>query len=214
MDDVDAGAGSLGELLRVLQREDADDEEDEERSADDARSEGSAEEAAEDASHGARVSRLAVGLWSLAAALLVAVLVIGVVLVRRDPSDVERRNESLAVSERFAVALASHDYRDLDASFAKVRRLSTGSFLDDFETTFASPELRAALEEAKSVGTAKVVTGPLLADFDGNRSRSFTVVEQRVTTKDAEEPVVRLVRIELILVDTDDGWLVDTVEVT
>ena len=139
---------------------------------------------------------------------------VGFLLVSKDASDAERRDEALELSEEFTVALASHDFADLDVSFDAVKRLSTGSFLDEFDRTFASPQLRAALEEAESKATAEIVTGPLLAALEDNRARTFTVVRQRVATKEEPDPVERAVRIELLLVETDDGWRVDAVEVT
>ena len=135
-------------------------------------------------------------------------------LLRQEPSEAERRDEAIEVSREFAEALSSHDHRDLDASFEAVRELSTGSFLEDFDTTFASPELRAALEQAESISEAEIYTEPMLADLQDDRASTFTVVEQRVTAKDQPEPVERLVRIVLTLVETDEGWRVDAVEVT
>jgi hypothetical protein len=140
--------------------------------------------------------------------------VVAFLLVTEEPSDADRRDDALELSEEFAVALASHDFADLDASFDAVERLATGTFLDEFDRTFASPQLRTALEEAESKATAQIVTGPLLAGLEDNRARTFTVVRQRVATKEEPEPAERAVRIELLLVETDDGWRVDAVEVT
>jgi hypothetical protein len=146
--------------------------------------------------------------------LAVAAVVVGVLLVLQGPTDAERSEDAIDLSREFTVALASHDFKDLDASFDAVRQLSTGSFLDEFDRTFASPQLRAALEEAESRSEATIITGPLLADFEDDRARTFTVVRQRVATAEEPEPVERAVRIELLLVETDDGWRVDAVEVT
>ena len=210
--DVDGGLGGRGEPLGVVvvdEEEDAPADQNGEDEADDRGRQSGREEAA----HGARVSRL----WFLAPVLAVAAIVVGVLLLVEDPpapSEVERRDAALDVSREFAVALASHDHENLDASFDAVRRLSTGSFLDEFDRTFASPELRAALEDAESRAEAEIVTGPLLADLDGSRARTFTVVRQRVATAEEPEPVERVVRVELLMVDTDEGWRVDAVEVT
>ena len=150
----------------------------------------------------------------MAAVLAVAAIAVGVLLLLDGPSDAERRDDALELSEEFALALASHDSADLDASFEAVRRLSTGSFLDDFDQTFASPQVRATLEEAQSKATAELEVEPLLADLEDDRARTFTAVRQTVTAAEQPEPVERIVRIELVLVETDDGWRVDAVEVT
>jgi len=150
----------------------------------------------------------------VAAALAVAAGVVGVLLLVQGPSEAERRDDALEISEEFALALASHDSADLEASFEAVRRLSTGSFLDDFDQTFASDQVRATLEEAESNASAEIEVEPLLAELDDDRARTFTAVRQRVTAREQEEPVERVVRIELVLVETDDGWRVDAVEVT
>jgi hypothetical protein len=146
--------------------------------------------------------------------LAAAAAAVAFLLVTREAGEAARSEDALEVSEEFAVALASHDAADLDRSFAAVRRLSTGGFLDDFEQTFASDQVRAALEDVGSKATAAIETGPLLADLDGERARTFTVVRQRITAREQPEPLERVVRVELVLVETDAGWKVDAVEVT
>ena len=145
--------------------------------------------------------------------LLVAALVVGVLLQRQGPTEVEQRDEVLSVSRRFAIALATYDYRDLDRTLERVKGLSTGAFLDQYETTFASPELRQLIEESESVATAEVVTEPLLAELEGDRGKALVIVRQRVESKEQEEPVEQLQRMDVTLVETRNGWRVSDVVV-
>jgi len=117
-------------------------------------------------------------------------------------------------AEAFAVALTSYDYRHVDRDLARVRALSTGGFREQYEQALGSEAFRDALVANRSVATAKVVIGPLLARLGDEEARTFTVLEQRVTTTAEAEPQVRKVRVETVLVRTSSGWKVDRVEVT
>lgn len=141
-------------------------------------------------------------------------IALAVVLVTRGPSAEQRRAEILDVSERFSLALADYDAADLDGEREEVLALATGSFEEDYEETFGSSELVEALQASGSKATARVVVGPLLAELDGDSARTFTVLEQTVEANDMEEPETRRLRMELVLLETREGWKVNAVQLT
>ena len=146
------------------------------------------------------------------AAVVAAAL--GVALLRQGPSPAERRDEVLARAEAFALALTSYDYRRVDRDLARVRALSTGGFREQYDQALGGEAFREALVANRSVATATVRVGPLLARLGEEEARTFTVLEQRITTAAEDEPQVRNVRVETVLVHTTGGWKVDRVEVT
>ncbi|MBW3665112.1 MAG: hypothetical protein KY469_18610 [Actinobacteria bacterium] len=153
-------------------------------------------------------------LWTISGVLAVVAALLGVLLLRQPPSEVERRDEVAAVSERFVLALTSYDHAALDEQRDAVLALATGSFADDYAETFGAAELRTALIETESVARGEVAVGPLLATLEDTRARTFTVVEQTVRSNEVDGPQTRQLRVELTLVDTPDGWRVDAVAVT
>jgi Mce-associated membrane protein len=150
--------------------------------------------------------------WTVAAALALAVIIAGVALARQGPSPAERRDDALAASRRFALALSAYDYRRLDRDVAEVRALSTGTFREQYDRALDSTA-REALRENEAVATARVLTGPLLARLGTDDARTFTVLEQRVRTKGAAAQV-RRTRVDIVLVHTSQGWKADRVEVS
>lgn len=135
-------------------------------------------------------------------------------LLTRGPSPEERRGQVLAVSEEFSLALAQYDAADLDAEREEVLSFATGSFEEDYEETFGAPQLVEALQASGSRASAEIVVGPLLADLDGESARTFTVLEQTIESEQLEGPETRRIRIELVLLDTKDGWKVNAVQLT
>lgn len=212
LDEVEAGGRGVGKFVRPGDESDGLDgddagEDDDHRGG----GEGVADEAGD---HRGTVTRRVLVLWTIAGVLAVVAGVLGVLLLRQPPGEIERRDEVVAVSERFVLALTSYDHTALDEQRDAVLGLATGSFADDYAETFGAEELRTALVETESVAQGEVAVGPLLATLEDTRARTFTVVEQTVSSSEVEGPQTRRLRVELTLVDTPDGWRVDAVAVT
>ena len=145
--------------------------------------------------------------------LVLAAGALGVALALRSPA-VDPHEEVVDVSRRFALALAAYDYQDLDGAAAAVEALSTESFREEYREGVNTAEVQEALATSESVATATVELGPFVADLSDREARTFTVVEQVVRSKDSPSPTARRLRVELVLAETDDGWLVDDVVLT
>jgi Mce-associated membrane protein len=137
----------------------------------------------------------------------------GLVLVTQGPSQHDRRRDVIRLSQRFAVALSSYDYRHLDADFAGVRSMSTAGFQDEYNQLLGGQQFVDALRQSQAVSTATIQTGPLLATLTRDDARTFTVVNQKIVNASNSQPQLTRTRIELYLVQTVSGWKVDRVDI-
>jgi hypothetical protein len=146
----------------------------------------------------------------VAGTLAALALVLGIVLlVQGDGGESDRRAEVSDVSERFALALTSYDYRHLDDDFGKVKAMSTSGYADEFDDLLGGQQLAAALKKSRARSVSSVQKGPFIATVSDDEARTVTVVEQRVTNQ--EQPEARPVRIpvQLYLVRlASGGWKV------
>jgi len=154
------------------------------------------------------------GTWVAAAVLLVAAgagLLVDTAVA--GPTPRERRNDMIAIAEAFTLALTSYDYSDLGASRDRVLDLAVRGFEQEFDRLLGASGVQQALTANQAVATATVTVGPLVADFGDHEARTFTVVDQIVTGAGTGPSTQRL-RVEVLLVETPDGWVVTGAEVT
>lgn len=151
----------------------------------------------------------------IAAAMLIAgsVLALGIDAFTSGPTDVERRREMTEVAEAFTLALTNYDYRDLGSTRDQVLDLSVRGFEQEFDRLLGGSGVQQALTDNQAVATATVAVGPLVADFGDHEARTFAVVDQSVTGAGAA-PTQQRLRVEVLLVETPDGWVVTGAEVT
>ena len=146
--------------------------------------------------------------------LAVAAVVLGLLLALPDRGDAAEREEVEETAEKFAVALSSYNYRTLDRDLRTVREMGVGNFRYQYQQILGGDAFQNALRQNEAVATAKVLKGPYLAEITDDEARTFTVLAQTVRGKAPAQPQTRNVRVESILVRTDDGWKVDWVEIT
>ena len=152
--------------------------------------------------------------WIAAAALIAgSVLALGIDAVTSGPTAVERRREMTEVAEDFTLALTNYDYRDLGSTRDQVLELSVRGFEQEFDRLLGGSGVQQALTDNQAVATATVAVGPLVADFGDHEARTFAVVDQSVTGA-GTAPTQQRLRVEVLLVETPDGWVVTGAEVT
>jgi len=160
------------------------------------------------------MSRSTKSTWIAAAVVAVASLaVLGVDRATATPSAADRRADMLEVAEAFTVALTNYDYRDLDTTRRQVLELAVRGFQQEFDRLLGGSGVQQALIDNQAVATATVAVGPLIADFGDHEARTFTVVDQSVTGT-GTAPTQQRLRVEVLLVETPDGWVVTGAEVT
>jgi hypothetical protein len=152
--------------------------------------------------------------WAAAGVLAVAsVVALSVDQLTSGPTESQRRDDMTQVAEAFTVALTNYDYRDLGSTRQQVLDLAVRGFEQEFDRLLGGSGVQQALIENQAVATATVAVGPLVADFGDHEARTFTVVDQSVSGAGAAPSQQRL-RVEVLLVETPDGWVVTGAEVT
>jgi Mce-associated membrane protein len=150
----------------------------------------------------------------LAAIVLVAAAIAGVLVFRlaqADPNDPpdslsKTRSEALAAARSHAQAVLSYDHRTLDADFAKAEAALTGKFKKDYTRT-TSTVVRPSAEQYKVVVKAEVTAASVVRASD-HQVVALLFVDQTTTSTRLEGPKVDLNRVRMTLVEQDGNWLV------
>ena len=205
--EADLGGADLGDVVAASEGGDLEGEDRDEESDGDDRQDPIREEPP----HHDNVART---WWSVAGVLAAAAVVLGLLLALPDRGPSAEREEVEETAEKFAVALSSYDYRRLDRDLRNVREMGVGNFRYQYQQILGGDAFQTALRQNEAVATARVLKGPYLAELSDDEARTFTVLAQTVRGKAPAQPQTRNVRVESILVRTDDGWKVDWVEIT
>ena len=147
-------------------------------------------------------------------AIALGVLIIGflaesVFLFRTNAPDRDR-NDVLALSRRFVVALTTYDAATLPNQHATVLSMSSGQFRSDFETIESNPNFVKAVTSARATSSGKIVYLAVASASKDNAS-VLGVVDVTVSNKDLKVPRIDRQVIRMTLVHTSSGWKVDGV---
>lgn len=124
------------------------------------------------------------------------------------------RDEVLAFSEEFIGIFTSYDHATFEQTEAAVAERSTASFATRYRSLLGGAGFLDALAENQAEATSEITVGPLLAMLGDHEARTFAIVEQEVTGRQFEEPQRARLRVEVVMVETPDGWTVVDVETT
>jgi Mce-associated membrane protein len=115
---------------------------------------------------------------------------------------------ALGAARTYAVELAGYDYRHLDKDFGVVLSHSTPSFRSSF--TRSSDALRSTLIKYHATAVAKVVAAGVLS---ATTSQVVVIVflDQTVNNTNQKKPTTDRSQIEITLVPSPTGWLIDQV---
>lgn len=145
--------------------------------------------------------------WSLAAALAILAVVLGLLLVGDDASD-GAAGDLRQTAGQFGEALVTYDYRDPDAHRDAVLSFSTGSFREEYEDAFDQGLSQIITEvEAVSTGFVKEV---YLSEIDDGQASAVVVVDIEHDGT-AGPRTIYDVYFRLTMVRIDDEWRVDQV---
>lgn len=135
--------------------------------------------------NGSASTRLAVGIWAVAA--LVLVVLIGTLGVRaRATGEFERqRGQFLDVGRQAALDLTTIEHTTADADVARILSSATGLFHEDFEKR-AQPLVEVVKQtQSKSVG---VIADSGVETFDGHTAQVLVAVQVTTTAGGGEQP--------------------------
>lgn len=154
-------------------------------------------------------SRRSLLLVALVGAVIGSAVTLGAVALRGDATD-----QVAVVAKRFASNLMTFDHRTLEADIADIEADSTGRFRQQFAAALGGSitVFRDAIRQAEAVSEGTVL-GVVVAGVDGETATVLAAVDQRITNAETTDPRTLRRLLELMLVDTSDGWKVDGVEV-
>jgi hypothetical protein len=131
------------------------------------------------------------------------------VVAARQRSDLERtrdtRSDVEQVASRFASAVLTYDYRDLDKTKQAVLGLSTGKFRTDYEQNFGGLSALFTTTKGQSTATVKDV---FVSGIDDNTASAVVVLDERGQGTAGERLNVDWY-LRLSLVKVAGAWKVD-----
>jgi len=128
--------------------------------------------------------------------------------------DTTDREEVVAFSEEFIELFTAYDHRTFEETEDAIEQRSTEAFASRYRSLLGGAGFVDALRENEAMATSEISVGPLVATLADHEARTFAIVDQEVTGRQFEEPQRTRLRVEVILVETPDGWVVSDVETT
>jgi Mce-associated membrane protein len=122
-----------------------------------------------------------------------------------------RRVEVEDVTRLFLTALTSFTAERIERDVEEIRSFAVGEFSDEVDQTFG-PERIAAIQQsrANSVGRVREV---YVESLEGSSAQVFAVVQETVVSSTQTTPQTDVLRVLVGLIETPDGWKVDSVEI-
>jgi len=148
---------------------------------------------------------------AIAAAVAFASLWRSAESARRDAQELDHsRAQVVATATQFLGALTNFKGATIDADVRRIRSYAVGDFADQV-SRFFGPTNVALLRRAQvsSVGRVRSV---FVQSISGPQSSVFGVVDETIT-KSSSAPQSETLRIDVEMVDTQDGWKVSSVAI-
>jgi hypothetical protein len=123
----------------------------------------------------------------------------------------ERQAEVRDTARRFLTALTNFSAERIDQDVAEIRAFGVGQFAEEVEQTFSEDRL-AAIRENQVVSTGRVQS-VFVQSLEGSTASVFAVVNETIVNASLTAPRADVLRVELELIETPDGWKVSTVEI-
>jgi hypothetical protein len=121
----------------------------------------------------------------------------------------EREAEVLSTSRRFLVALTNFSGETIERDVQEIRALGVGQFSQELDETF-SESFVANLRENRGVSAGQVEE-VYVQSLEGSTATVFGVVTQTLDNDSLPAPRVEILRAEVQLIETPDGWRVSSV---
>jgi Mce-associated membrane protein len=154
--------------------------------------------------------RLSLVAWVLfALALSAAILFAG--LWQSAKASERRRAEVASNASRFLTALTNFQGRTIEADVAEIRAFAVGEFAKQVDTFFG----QQAVEALRSAGAQSIgrVHSIFVESLSGDSATVFGVVDESVTNAANPAPRTEVLRVEIEMIHTTDGWKVESVNI-
>lgn len=123
----------------------------------------------------------------------------------------ERREEVLETASGFVTALTNFSAETIDVDAARIKSLAVGDFSEEVDAFFGEEAIAAIKEaEARSVGEIESL---FIQSLDEDEASVFGVVTETITNSVATDPRTDILRLEVGMINTSDGWKVNRVDI-
>lgn len=148
--------------------------------------------------------------WAIAALALAAAAVFAVLWQQGEARERERE-EVRKAGESFVTALVNFSHETIVEDADRIRSFAVGRFEEEAGVFFGARAIEAIQEaEASSRGDIESLFVESVAD---DQASVFAVVSETITNAQATEPQTEIVRLHVEMVNVDDTWKVESVEV-
>ena len=123
----------------------------------------------------------------------------------------DRRAEVRSTATDFLDALTNFRADTIDRDAAELRDLAVGQFAEEVDQFFGE-EAAAAIRRASAVSTGET-QAVFVQEMSGESAVVFGVVRQTVDNDLLQQPRIEIVRAEIRMIETADGWKVNQVDI-
>lgn len=148
--------------------------------------------------------------WSLFA-LAAAAAVTFAVLWRVDAGADRAATEVRDAARRFLSVLTNFSAQTIEKDIEEIRAFAEGRFANEVQVTF-SEERVAAIQENEVVSTGRV-RSVFVQTLEGSTATVFGVVNETVVNASLTAPRADVLRVELEMIETPEGWKVSSVQI-
>lgn len=148
--------------------------------------------------------------WTLFFLASAAAVVFGILWFGQE-NDRDRISEVERATQRFVTALTNFSAETIEEDVEEIRSFAVGDFAGEVETFFG-PEAVEAIQQAEASSEGQI-EAIFVQDMDEDFASTFVVVRETVTNSVLEEPQTDVLRLEVGLTETSDGWKVNNVDV-
>lgn len=148
--------------------------------------------------------------WIVAFAALIAAVTF-FVLYNDLKSEEDARDEVQQVARDFVLALTNFSHETIETDVEEIRRFSVGDFSEELETFFG-PDGIAAIQQAEANSESEIESLFVQA-MDSDEASVFAVVSETITNALTDDPQTDILRLEVGMIESADGWRVNRVDV-
>jgi hypothetical protein len=122
-----------------------------------------------------------------------------------------RRAEVASTASSFLVALTNFSGATIESDIAEIRSYAVGDFAQQVETFF-DPQTVAALRQAQAQSVGRI-RSLFVQSLSGGSATVFGVVNEAVSNSAQTAPRTELIRIDIEMIETTQGWKVNRVNI-
>ena len=157
-----------------------------------------------------RVIRHPVFPWALVAVATAAAVTFAI-LWRVEAGEDRAAAEVRDAARRFLSVLTNFSAETIEEDIEEIRGFAEGGFAQEVDQTFSDARV-AAIRENEVVSTGRV-RSVFVQTVEGNTATVFGVVNETIVNASLTAPRADVLRVELELIETPDGWKVSSVQI-